>query len=74
MKLYLLHFFMYTEQVAASVVKNTVRDIYIQFVVFLKTEKAAILETGYHITWCHIQEQSNFLLIHVVSAVVVVGM
>jgi len=65
---------MYTEQVATSVVKNTARDIYIQFVVFLKTEKAAILETSYHITWRHIQEQSNFLLIHVVSAVAVVGM
>jgi len=53
MKLYLLHFFMYTEQVATSVVKNTVRDIYIQLVVFLKTEKAdssAMLETSYHIT------------------------
>jgi hypothetical protein len=42
---------MYVEQVAASVVKNAVRDISIQFVIFLKTEKAdssEILETSYN--------------------------
>jgi len=59
---------MYTEQVATSVVKNTVRDISNQFVVFLKTEKAdssAMLVTSFHTTQCHIQEQSNFLLIKI---------